>query len=196
MSSNRLLAAVWGAAGLGWVTNAVLGLDAGDATGGFYATEAVWLVVHALVLVGLVGLRRARVVAESRWGRRALDVAIAGRVVFFGAELASMAVGHDELPVFPVAVVATGIGMLITGVAVLRSGSWRGWPGLALAAMGAYPFLLIVPVFAITGERPPNLVVASWGLTFLGIAAAVAARVPSDRLRSVAGRPSLVGSPR
>jgi hypothetical protein len=154
----------------------------------------MWVAVHALVLVGLVGLRRVLVSGESPWARRGLDLAIAGRVVFLVAEVASIAVGHDELPVFPVAVISTGVGMLVAGVGVLRPGGWRGWRGgLALVAMGVYPFVLILPVFAITGERPNNLVVASWGLTYLAIAAA-AARVPSDRHGSLPGRASLVGS--
>ena len=187
-SRDRVLAAVWGVAGAAWVTNGLLGLDAGDGTGGFYATEVVWLAVHVLLLVGLVGLQRARVVGESRWGRRGLQLAIAGRVVFLLAEAASIAVGHDELAVFPVAAVSTGIGMLVAGVAVVRARQWQGWRRLAPVAMGAYPFIFMFPILAVTGERP-NLAVSLWGLTYAGIAAALRREIVGDQRRHVSRVP-------
>ncbi|CAN5793134.1 hypothetical protein BH23ACT12_BH23ACT12_19240 [soil metagenome] len=160
MSREGLHAAVWGLAGVGWVTNGLLGLDAVDGTRGFYVTEAVWLPVHALVLVGLVGFRRrARVIGESSWGRVGLHLAIAGRVVFLAGEVTAIAVGHDELALFPVAAVSTGIGMLMAGVAVVRARRWQGWRRLAPVAMGAYPFIFMLPILAVTGERP-NLAVS------------------------------------
>jgi hypothetical protein len=180
MSRDGIGAAAWALAGVAWVTNGLLGLGAVDGTRGFYATEAAWLPVHALVLVGLVALRRARVTGESPSGRVGLRLAIAGRVVFLAAELAAIAVGHDEVALFPVAAVSTGIGMLLAGVAVARARRWQGWRRLAPIAMGAYPFIFMFPILAITGERP-NLAVSLWGLTFIGIAAAFALRVPADR---------------
>ena len=195
MSREGLHAAVWGVAGVGWVTNGLLGLDAVDGTRGFYATEAAWLPVHALVLVGLVGLRHARVIGESPWGRAGLHLAIAGRVVFLAGEVTAILVGHGELALFPVAAVSTGIGMLMAGVAVVRARRWQGWRRLAPVAMGAYPFIFMFPILAVTGERP-NLAVSLWGLTFIGIAAAVAFRVPPDRQLAVPQRAPLVGSSR
>jgi hypothetical protein len=62
--------------------------------------------------------------------------------------------------------------------------------------MGAYPFVLIVPIFAITGERPNNAVVGSWGLTFLAIAGALLARLPSDGQHAATEGSIPVGSPR
>lgn len=194
MSREGLHAAVWGLAGVGWVTNGLLGLDAVDGTRGFYVTEVVWLPVHALVLVGLLGLRRARVIGESSWGRVGLHLAIAGRVVFLAAEVTAIAVGHGELALFPVAAVSTGIGMLMAGVAVVRARRWQGWRRFAPVGMGAYPFIFMFPILAVTGERP-NLAVSLWGLTFIGIAAALAVQVPPGRQRAES-RAALVRSSR
>jgi hypothetical protein len=89
------------------------------------------------------------------------------------AEVAAILVGHDDLFVFPVAVVLTGIGMIVGGLAVVRAGRWKGALRFAPFAMGAYPFLAIFPVFAATGERPPDMVVAGWGVTMLAIGLAM-----------------------
>jgi hypothetical protein len=175
-AADRHEALLWAVAGAAWIGNAVLGLDAADKSSGFYITEIVWVGVHVLVLVGLLGLWRVQVVGERPWARRALALAIAGRAWFAVCELAAIAIGHDELPIFPIAVVSTGLGMTFAGIAAMRAHRWRGWRPATLAAMGAYPLLIIVPTFAITGERPPNAVIAGWGLTLFGIAAAWATR--------------------
>ncbi|MEP7046737.1 MAG: hypothetical protein ABI949_08665 [Ilumatobacteraceae bacterium] len=181
MNRDRSYAAVWGIAGLGWLANGLLGLDAVNGTSGFYATEVAWLPVHALVLVGLLGLRRTPAIVESALGRAGIHIAIGGRVVFLAAEITAIAVGYDELALLPVAAVSTGLGMLIAGAAVVRARRWQGWARWAPVAMGAYPFIFMFPILAITGKRP-NLAVSLWGLTYIGIAAALAAQMsPAHR---------------
>ena len=173
VTNEARTACAWALAGVGWVITGILGLGAVDGTGGFYAAEAAWLAIHALVLVGLVGLVRGGVVGRSAWGRAGLRLAIAGRVMFFVAEIAAIVAGHDELALFPVAAVSTAVGMLMAGIAVLRGQRWQGWRRYTLIVMGGYPFVFMFPILAVTGERP-NLGVSCWGLTFIGIAAAVA----------------------
>ena len=164
----------WMVGGAAWIATGLVGLSATDGTGGFYAAEAVWLVVHLLILLGLVGLVRSDTVGGLGWGAKGFLVAIGGRVIFFAAEVASIVVGHDELFVFPPAVVLTAVGMVVGGLAVVRAGRWKGALRFAPLAMGAYPFLAIFPVFAATGERPPDMVVACWGVTMLAIGLAMA----------------------
>jgi hypothetical protein len=55
-----------------------------------------------------------------------------------------------------------------------------------------YPFIFMFPTLAVTGQRP-NLAVSLWGLTFIGIAAAVAVRVPPHRQLAAAERAPLFG---
>ena len=164
----------WLVGGAAWIATGLLGLSAADGTGGFYATETAWLVVHLLILLGLVGLVRSDAVGDLGWGAKGFLVAIGGRVIFWAAEVAAIVVGRDELFVFPPAVILTGVGMTVGGFAVVRAGRWKGPLRFAPLAMGVYPFLAIFPVFAATGERPPDMVVAGWGVTMLAIGLAMA----------------------
>ncbi len=70
-------------------------------------------------------------------------------------EVGSIILGRDDLP-FPIAVVSTGLGMVVAGAAIARAGRWTGWGRWAPLMMGIYPFVAIVPWFAATGERPPT----------------------------------------
>jgi hypothetical protein len=179
--SDRKTSIVWTVGGVAWVINGIVGLPAAVGTSGFYAAEVIWIAVHALVLVGIIGLRRSGATGQHRWGTAGLTLAAIGRILFIAFEIASIALGSDDLPVFPLAVVSTGIGMTLGGAAIASAGRGRRWSRFAPLAMGAYPFLVIVPVFAATGARPPDVLVAGWGVTIAAVGAAIAAdhrRVP------------------
>lgn len=170
--TEKATAVLWAAGGVGWVANAALGLDASDGTGGFYATELAWLSVHAVVLGGLLGLDRLGVTGDSRWGKAGLRLAIVGRVVFLAAEGLAIAVGKDDIPLFPLAAVATALGMLAAGAAIIRARRVTGWQRYLPITVGAYPFIFMFPVLAVTGERP-DISITGWGVTFVGVAAAL-----------------------
>lgn len=180
---------LWAAAGVAWVANGALGLDAADNSGGFYVSESVWLGVHTLVLLGLVGLGRLGVIGDSPWGKAGLRLAIVGRILFLSAEAVSIVVGHDDVPLLPLAAVSTALGMLGVGGAVIGAGRLAGWQRYLPLAMGAYPFVLMFPVVALTGERP-DLAVTGWGLTLVGVA--VASRTAAMQ---EPGRANRVGTP-
>lgn len=158
----------WTLGGMAWVATGLAGLGATAGTGGFYATEIAWLVVHLLILLGLVGLVRSDAVGDLGWGATGFTVAIVGRMIFLVGELAAILVGHDDLFVFPVAAVLTGVGMIVGGIAVVRARRWKGALRFAPLAMGAYPFVAMFPVLAATGERPDTLL-SCWGLMMLAV---------------------------
>jgi len=186
---DRIVPMAWIVGGAVWTLNGLLGLRAHVGTGGFYAAEGAWLVVHVLVLVGIIGLLRSGVTGGRRWGQAGLGLAGVARVLFIGLEVASIVLGRDNLPPFPIAVVSTGIGMLVAGIAVVRASRWSGWSRFTPLAMGAYPFLFIVPVFAATGERPPDALIAGWGLTMVAIGLALTLR-PTPAVRQASSASS------
>jgi hypothetical protein len=81
-------------------------------------------------------------------------------------------VANDEVPLFPVAAVTTGLGMLAAGAAIIGAGRLAGWQRYLPITVGAYPFIFMFPVLAVTGERP-DLAITGWGLTFVGVAVAL-----------------------
>lgn len=178
--TTKTTAILWGAGGVAWVANGALGLDAAPGTGGFYVTESVWLGVHTLVLGGLIGLDRLGVTGDSRLGKGGLRLAIAGRVLFLTAEGVAIAVAKDDIVLFPVAAVTTALGMLAAGAAIISARRLTGWQRYLPITVGAYPFIFMFPVLALTGVRP-DLAVTGWGLTFVGVAAALWTAGAGDR---------------
>jgi hypothetical protein len=170
--TSKTTAALWGVGGMAWVANGALGLDAAAGTGGFYVAEAIWIGVHALILGGLVGLDRLGITGDSSWGKAGLRLAIFGRIVFLAAEGVAIAVANDEVPLFPIAAVTTGLGMLAAGAAIIGARRLAGWQRYLPITVGAYPFIFMFPVLAVTGERP-DLAITGWGLTFVGVAVAL-----------------------
>jgi hypothetical protein len=177
----------WILGGIAWVATGFAGLGATDGTAAFYRTETAWLVVHLLILVGLVGLVRSGAVGELAWGTRGFGVAIVGRIIFVVGELAALVVGHDDLFLFPVAAVLTGVGMIGGGLAVVRAGRWEGPLRYAPLAMGLYPFVAMFPVLAVTGERP-DTILSCWGLLMLAVGLAMTRSTATGGTRSVTGR--------
>jgi hypothetical protein len=174
----------WMVGGIAWVATGFAGLGATDGTAAFYKTETAWLVVHLLLLVGLVGLFRSGATGELAWGVRGFAVAILGRIIFLMGELAALVVGHDDLFLFPVAAVLTGAGMIGGGLAVVRAGRWEGPLRYAPLAMGAYPFVAMFPVLAVTGERP-DAILSCWGLLMIAVGLAMTRATATSRDRSV-----------
>jgi len=183
MNVSKWVIGGWLVGGTAWVVTGFAGLDAVDGSGGFYVTEMAWIVIHALVLIGLVGLVRACPPGEPLT-RRGFAIAVAGRVVFLAAEVVAIAVADDEIALFPLAALLTATGMIVGGVGIIRSHRWHGWARFAPLVMGFYPFIAMFPLVAITGDRP-NTSVSLWGLTIVGVGLAMLvstdAEEPRDR---------------
>lgn len=176
----RMRAACLLIGGLVWTLTALVGLGAADGSSGFYVAEASFIAVHVLVLTGLVALAQSSA-AMQRWARRGLWLAVVGRVLFVVAEAAAIIVGKDELPVFPPAVAMTGVGMVVGGIGIARTARWAGWRRWTPLAMGVYPFLAIIPLFAVTGDRP-DAAVAGWGLVQAAVGLAMTIECRERRL--------------
>jgi len=114
-------------------------------------------------------------------------------VLFLTAEGVAIAVGEGDIPLFPVAAVTTGLGMLAAGAAIIGAGRLTGWPRYLPVTVGAYPFIFMFPVLAVTGQRP-DWGITGWGATFVGVAVALwtaaarASRRSASLSRSARGR--------
>jgi len=140
----------------------------------FRFTEVLWTLTHALVLVGVIGLARSGWAGPSRTGRIGMWLAMAGMALLVPAELGYVfaanaaegsAIDNALGGVFGVAVPVAGIGLILTGVAVLRAGRWPGPGRYAPLVCGVLAFALI----AVQVARPSIFLwgIAMWNLAFI-----------------------------
>ena len=144
----------------------------------------LWIVVHLLLLIGVVGLALSGA-APGWFGGMALGIALLGRMDFVLAEIHSLSIGDDTSFLLPLGALITAVGMTLVGIAVLRARRWGGWQRFTPLLVGGYPFVAMFPFVFITGE-PNQLAIAGWGLLWflLGYAmwSSVAEERPSGRL--------------
>lgn len=136
---------------------------------GYAVRTSVVGIAYLLLLAAVVGLARSGAVGSGRPARVGVGIAGVGWVLYAVAQFVLM-IDFDlaEKVLFPVGTVLLGVGMVLAGVGVLRHRQWGGWRRVVPLLCGLYPFLVLFPVFAATGE--PNFVVLSgWGVCWLAM---------------------------
>jgi hypothetical protein len=111
-----------------------------------------YVVFQVALLVGLAGLAMLGAVGSAWWGRVGLGVAILSYVVLIGGELIEPFEPATAMMIFDNVALPFGIGMVLAGVAVLRAGRWSEWRRFVPLALGAYMFVVFLPVVIATGS--------------------------------------------
>lgn len=120
-------------------------------------TELVWTAAHLLMFVGTVGFARSGAAGTSRGGRVGLGVALVGMALIVPAELAIASFPTQARDSATVAVLETaigvatllaGIGLTITGRAVLKAGRRFGWQPYVPLLCGVFVLVVLVPVIS------------------------------------------------
>jgi hypothetical protein len=181
------------------------------APGGEYAsrTASTWLSAGwgtgwALIALALLTMAGTSMAGE-RAGRRLPLIGLAGAVCYVAAEswwvwsltvggrTAEAIEGDAAVVLLPAGALLGAVGMVVTGIAVIRARRWTGWRRFAPLAAGLYPFVAMFGFVIVTGG--PNLfAVVGWSLPWIavGLAAAVEARRvgpgPQDADQMVGGR--------
>ncbi len=133
----------------------------------------LYAVLHAAVLVGLLGLAR---VGPGRVGAL---IAVAGTAVLTLAELASIPIADQRMDdtgpglvgtTFGLGTVVSAIGLLVAGVAIVRARRWTGWRRYIVLVAGLWTVVLVGLV------NTPFLAVAVgiYGLALTAVFAALA----------------------
>jgi hypothetical protein len=141
------------------------------------AISAVWAVAQALVVFGLVGMRRIGVAGPGRAARVGLALGVAGTALILGGHLASIPVSDQTLDdtgpqvagaLFGLGTILTAIGMLVAGRATLRTGAWHDWRRFAPLATGVWAVALLGLQF--TKALPTAAAVYALCFVLLGLA--------------------------
>jgi hypothetical protein len=141
-------------------------------TSDFVVMQLIVLVANTLTLVGVVGLARSGAAGENRLAQVGLAIAVLGSALFLPFELliiANMELGGMLLTL---SALLQGLGLLLAGIAVLRAGRWSGWPRFVPLLCGLYPFLVMMPAFALSdGYNAWALV--GWQLLYIALGLAL-----------------------
>ena len=142
------------------------------ATAAFVVSGAWLTLAHVLILVGVLGLYGTDAV-RSGWLKR-IGFAVAG------IGLAALVLGESVLRVnfdlgntfFGVASPATALGMVLVGIGVIVSRTWRGWHRYAALICGLYVPVVLIPSF-IAAKGPSFIALAGWSCCFLALGLAM-----------------------
>lgn len=155
-------------------------------TTAFSIAEVIFIVVQTLLLIGFFGIWWSGGVGQGTFGKIAFGLAALGHLLFVLVEIHSLIIG-ELTPLFPLAPLSSAVGILLTGIAVLRANRWQGWTRWLPLATGIYPFLFMFPFVAATGETL-DVAIGFWGLVrlILGLAIRAQASEPAFVVGEVA----------
>jgi hypothetical protein len=171
-----VIAGLVGVAGHGYLAVTVTS-DSGEPFGypepvaGLSALQMALGLVPAILIVGLIALRRSRALPDTRrarFGHHGAVVALAGLAPVGGLAV-TVTPSRGGPPVFGVVyagyVVLLASCLLVVGLEAARRGRWVGWWRWLPFALGAW---LVVPVLPalVAGFRPAGVAFAGWYALF------------------------------
>jgi hypothetical protein len=113
--------------------------------------EVVLAALHVMLLIGLLGLWRSGAAGNSTLAKIAFGVAALSRAIFAVAELTVIFDLNTANIIFGIVTPLQGLGMIGLGIAVLTTKRWQGWHSFTPLLCGVYPFLVLLPAFALSG---------------------------------------------
>lgn len=150
-------------------------------SGAFTAIQVFFFVQHLGLLAGIVGLGRSGAVGSSRAGHWGVVAASGGMLLLTATELLAITAADSLYPgpgtglldaLYGISSLATGAGLVVAGVAVLRARRWQGPRRWAPVAVGAYVFVPMTPLlfgpFVLA-----RLAIVGWMLLFSVLGAAL-----------------------
>jgi hypothetical protein len=122
-------------------------------------------VLHLGQVAAAVALARSELAGPGRLARAGLTLWITGGLGYVAGELLYLVDAPTSDVAFQIGSLASGIGLVLAGIAVLRTGHWQG-PGRVLPLVtGGYVFVVLVPVLVAT---PAGLLgIGGWSVLWL-----------------------------
>jgi hypothetical protein len=148
---------------------------------GAYATiQFIFAANHLMLLVGVAGIGWARAARGALWATGAAISAF-GLLLLTGCEFwalrltntTSTGPGAGALnTAYGVATLASGLGLVLVGIAVARARRWRGWARWTPLALGVLVFVVVLPgVFGTFLEG--RLAISFWMVVWVALGAAL-----------------------
>ena len=147
-------------------------------SGALVPISLLWASLHVLVFLGLLGFARSGLAGPTRSARLGTTLALAGTVLLFVGELASIVVRDQRTDdtgaaivggIFAVAILLTAVGFLAAGIATVRARLWHGWRRFTPLTAG----LVTVALLGLNVTKALPTGVALYGLCLLALGIAL-----------------------
>jgi len=138
--------------------------------------------IHLGELAIFVALGLSGAAGTGLLGKVGLGVGGLGSLLLAVAEVTTLSAHATSETLFAIAPDLVGIGLVLTGIAVVRTGRWTGWRRWVTLALGVYVFAVLTPVIIAAGGPPAYAAVAGLlGWQVLWVLIAVAVLVETER---------------
>ena len=138
-------------------------------------------IIHLGELAAVVALALCGAAGSGRLAGTGLGAAGLGLLMLTVAEVITVSGPGASEALFTIAPNLVGLGLILTGIAVVRTGRWTGWRRWVVVALGIYVFVVMTPVIIASGGPPavPSLVALTgweilWALTGISVLAETA----------------------
>ncbi len=149
--------------------------------------QSMFFVAQAGYLTGIFGLMWARAAGDGWFGTIALGLFAFGWAALLVAEPLAWITRNNNLALFPIGGLTAALGALISGIAVVVAGRWKGWQRFSVLFYALYYILaLLLPLF-IANQGPTLATESLWGLAWLPIGAALIRHARGERTPALAG---------
>lgn len=152
---------------------------------------------HVLLFAGIIGVVHSRAAGRSLFAGAGLALSLLGLADWVVAEAVWATAGEDVAVLFySTGTLALMVGLILAGIAVVRTGQWRGWQRYTLLATGLYILLVLLPVLSVLSGYAPNIAIGVWGVCWLLVGLALRQSPATAEGRAAAPRRADVQHPR
>ena len=133
-------------------------------------------VIHLGELATLVAVGLSGAAGTGLLGRLGIGVGVLGALLLAVAEVITLSAPATSETLFAIAPNLVGLGLVLAGIAVVRTGRWTGWRRWVTLALGVYVFAVLTPVIIAAGGPPAYAAIAGllvWQVLWVLIAVAV-----------------------
>lgn len=127
---------------------------------------ALWTAGQIGILFILINLYREKISGSSALKSFGVVVAALGAICYIVNYVLGYWFQLNTKLFLPIGALLTGIGMIITGLQLLRRDRWQSHYRFTPLVVGLYPFLIMFPLVIITG-RPDLNAILLWGIPWL-----------------------------
>jgi hypothetical protein len=163
---------VWSA--WGTMAGGVLQVAGAAIPGTTWLTAGLSSLSHLLLLAGMLGLWTSGAMGRGRIARAGTWITVIGWAILAAAELVDVVSTDVASALFGVSTLGLPVGLILAGIATLRTRVWRGWHRFTPLIAGLFVVIVIFPSFALPGHDF-EYVIAAWGLCFVLLGAAMRA---------------------